>query len=216
MDSFAVAFVLYPLALLNRPTKAVQGLTADGLLIIAACRMNRPLSCRSLNLSRLSLLCACNMTNRPAWAFPRTTLLYPFHAASRAEKEIGNLVEFFSATPAFEFSLTEVRQFPRTAYLHPDVPQRFTEIIRKLSDKWPDCRPYRGAFQDIIPHLTVADQVDVQVLHLVRDRLLHQLPIVCLAKEAWLLCSNENGLWSRTRCFPLAASSCRLNSPRND
>lgn len=135
------------------------------------------------------------------------TLLYPFRAASGAEKEIEKLIEFFSAIPAFQFSLTEVRRFPQTAYLHPDVPERFTEIIRNLSQKWPDCRPYRGAFQDIIPHLTVADQVDAQVLRLVEDRLRSHIPITCMAKEAWLLCSNEHGLWSRRERFSLARRS---------
>ncbi|HEV3039608.1 MAG TPA: 2'-5' RNA ligase family protein [Candidatus Angelobacter sp.] len=132
------------------------------------------------------------------------TLLYPFRPASTAEKEIENLVEFFSAISTFEFSLAEVRRFPRTAYLHPDVPERFTDIIRKLLEKWPDCQPYHGAFQDIIPHLTVADDVDVHELDMVQERLLHRLPVTCIAKEAWLLFSDDNGFWSKKICFPLA------------
>jgi len=71
-------------------------------------------------------------------------------------------------------------------------------------EKWPDCRPYHGAFQDIIPHLTAADDVDVHGLDMVQERLLHRLPVTCIAKEAWLQVSNDNGFWSRKGCFPLA------------
>ena len=119
------------------------------------------------------------------------TLLYPFRPPDLAEKQIRSLAEFFSAIPAFEFSLNEVRRFPRMAYLHPDQPERFSSIIRRLLEKWPDCQPYSGIFQDIIPHLTVADQVDAQVLDLVQERLFHHLPITCIANKAWLLFSNE-------------------------
>lgn len=131
------------------------------------------------------------------------TLLCPFLPPRFAESEIENLAEIFGAIPTFEFSLIEVRRFPRTAYLHPDEPQRFTEIIKKLLERWPDCRPYNGAFADIIPHLTVADHADAQTLDMVQEHLLKYLPIACVAREAWLLFSNEIGVWSRQGCFPL-------------
>lgn len=133
------------------------------------------------------------------------TLLYPFRPPHLAETELENLADFFSAMPAFEFSLSEVRRFPRTAYLHPDGPERFADIIRKLVEKWPECQPYHGAFRDIIPHLTVADDVDVEVLEAVQKCLLQHLPIACIAKEARLLFSDDNGFWSRRECFPLKA-----------
>ncbi len=134
------------------------------------------------------------------------TLLYPFLPPRFAESEIENLVELFSAIPVFEFSLIEVCRFPRTAYLHPNEPQRFTEIVKKLLETWPDCRPYNGAFADIIPHLTVADDADAQTLDMVQERLLKHLPIACVVREAWLLFSNDIGLWSRKACFPLGVS----------
>jgi 2'-5' RNA ligase len=131
------------------------------------------------------------------------TLLYPFLPPHFAESETENLTKLFSAIPAFEFSLIEVRRFPQTAYLHPNEPQRFTEIVRKLLERWPDCRPYNGAYSDIIPHLTVADCADAQTLDMVQEYLLKHLPIACLGKEAWLLFSNDIGFWSRKACFRL-------------
>lgn len=131
------------------------------------------------------------------------TLLIPFHPPLIAEAEIADLAEFFSTVPAFEFSFIEVRRFPQTAYLHPDRAPRFKTIITKLLERWPECGPYNGAFPDIVPHLTVADQVDAQILHEVQDLLSDHLPINCIAKEAWLLFSNDSGFWSRRTCFPL-------------
>ena len=135
------------------------------------------------------------------------TLLYPFLPPHLAEAEIENLAEFFNRITAFEFSLSEARRFPRTAYLHPDAPERFVDIIRKLLEKWPGCQPYSGAFPDTIPHLTVADDVDIAVLEVVQKYLLQHLPITCIAKEAWLLFSDDNGFWSRRRHFPLDGST---------
>ena len=131
------------------------------------------------------------------------TLLYPFLPPRFAESEIENLAELFGAIPVFEFSLIEVRRFPRTAYLHPNEPRRFTEIVNKLLERWPDCRPYSGVFADIIPHLTVADDADAQTLDVVEEHLLKHLPITCLVKETWLLFSDDIGLWSRKACFRL-------------
>jgi 2'-5' RNA ligase len=133
------------------------------------------------------------------------TLLYPFRPPHLAEMDVENLADFFSAIPAFEFSLSEARRFPRTAYLHPDVPERFVEIIRKLVEKWPEYQPYHGVFRDIIPHLSVAHDADIEVLEAVQQCLLQHLPIGCMAKEAWLLFSDDNGFWSKRSCFPLEA-----------
>jgi 2'-5' RNA ligase len=133
------------------------------------------------------------------------TLLYPFVSPHLAESEIHNLAELFGAMPVFEFSLAEVRRFPRTAYLHPEPAERFAGMARRLVERWPDCRPYRGAFAAMIPHLTVADEVDGNTLDMVRRQLADHLPVACVAREAWLLYSNDSGFWSQKASFHLAA-----------
>lgn len=137
------------------------------------------------------------------------TLLYPFHPPNVAEGQLDDLADLFSSISVFHFSFIEARRFPRTVYLHPDQAERFTGIINKLLQKWPGCEPYAGAFPDIIPHLTVADDADAQVLDVVQTSLAGQLPVRCLAKEAWLLFNNDTGLWSRRKCFPLGGPDLR-------
>src|SRR5215467_3108275 len=134
------------------------------------------------------------------------TLLFPFYPPQQAEGQLEKLAEFFNSVPSFAFSFVEVRRFPQTVYLHPDQTERFIGIIKKFLQKWPDCQPYGGAFSDVIPHLTVADQVGIEVLETVQASLSDKLPIPCFAGEAWLLFSNDQGGWSRRERFPLSVS----------
>jgi hypothetical protein len=65
-----------------------------------------------------------------------------------------------------------------------NVPDRFNHLTRILLAKWPDCRPYNGAFAELIPHLTVANEVDASVLAEVESCLAAELPVACLASQA--------------------------------
>jgi hypothetical protein len=132
------------------------------------------------------------------------TLLYPFRSPQGIDREIKMLQELCASIKLIPFSFTEVRHFPATAYLHPNRPEAFTQIIRTLMKMWPDCQPYGGAFHDIIPHLTVADQVDDETLRAIEDSVRPRLPIECVAREVWLLTSDPAGFWSKQASFPLA------------
>jgi 2'-5' RNA ligase len=131
------------------------------------------------------------------------TLLYPFRSDLAAVAEIERLRNVCAPIEAFPFSFTEVRRFPDTAYLYPDKSEMFAQITRTLTSIWPDYKPYNGAFSDVIPHLTVADRVDVETLSAVEDSLRHLLPIRCMAREICLLTSNSEGRWSKLASFPL-------------
>ncbi|HEV3315958.1 MAG TPA: 2'-5' RNA ligase family protein [Candidatus Angelobacter sp.] len=137
------------------------------------------------------------------------TLLYPFRPPQAAIGEIEALREFFNSTEPFQFFFTEVRHFPATAYLHPDNSERFIRIIHALLKRWPDCRPYNGAFPDIVPHLTVAHNVGKEILDAVDNSVRQNVPIRCVAREAWLLVSDSTGFWSKQASFLLSAAALR-------
>jgi hypothetical protein len=134
------------------------------------------------------------------------TLLYPFRAPQTLISEIETLREVCASIDAFRFSLIEVRRFTATAYLQPDPSKAFAKITRTLVGMWPDCKPYSGAHASIIPHLTVADGVDIETLGAVEDSLRGRLPIQCVARQVWLMTSDDQGMWSRKALFPLAVS----------
>ena len=72
--------------------------------------------------------------------------------------------------------------------------------------RWPEFPPYGGAFSLVIPHLTVADRVAADVLNAIDRDVSSHLPIRCRATEAWLMCSDEHGFWSRHEVFPFSPS----------
>jgi hypothetical protein len=53
----------------------------------------------------------------------------------------------------------------------------------------------------VTPHLTVAHRVGVEVLDAIAQELSGRLPIQCQATEAWLMCSDDMGMWSRHEVF---------------
>ena len=134
------------------------------------------------------------------------TLLYPFAHPSRVSEATGALQQLFCLVPVFEFSLVEVRRFPATAYLHPEPSATFVQLTETLVHRWPEFPAYGGAFSTVIPHLTVADHVGADVLDMVDRNVANHLPIRCRATEAWLMCSDDHGVWSRHEVFPFNQS----------
>ena len=130
------------------------------------------------------------------------TLLYPFAHPSSVEPTIAALEQLFGRIPAFHFSLTEVRRFPATAYLHPEPSALFVRMMETVARAWPEFPPYGGAFSTAIPHLTIADRVTPEVLESVHADVATRLPLSCRASEAWLMCSDERGFWSKRAVFP--------------
>jgi 2'-5' RNA ligase len=133
------------------------------------------------------------------------TVLYPFCPPQSVGTEIETLREACRSIEMFPFSFTEVRRFPSTVYLHPDKSEVFVQITKTLARLWPQCKPYGGIHDEVIPHLTVADRVDVGSLVTVEDSLRPHLPLQCVAREIWLLISDHAGMWSRKTFFSLAA-----------
>jgi 2'-5' RNA ligase len=129
------------------------------------------------------------------------TLLYPFCPPHTLAGHVNALRHVCDSIEAFSFSFTGVRRFPATAYLHPDRSETFAQITRTLMERWPDCRPYSGAFADITPHLTVADKVDGETLDAVEAALRSRLPIKCIAQEVWLLTCDAGGMCNWRGCL---------------
>ena len=129
------------------------------------------------------------------------TLVFPFAPPEVALREGDNLARVFDGFSRFAFSLVGVDRFPATAYLLLSERQPFVRMTEAIVARWPQYQPYGGLFPERIPHLTVADHVGAQVLTAVEDSLRPRLPVQCLATEAWLMCSAQDGLWRKARSF---------------
>jgi 2'-5' RNA ligase len=139
------------------------------------------------------------------------TVLVPFLAPSMIDDAvIGELTSLFQEIPGFTFALRETRWFDkRVLYLAPDPSEPFRRMTAALVERFPDHPPYEGAFEDVIPHVTIAEggrwrrrrwrmrRAEVGV---------RRLPtITAQASEVWLMVLPDNQRhWQRVHSFLLA------------
>lgn len=116
------------------------------------------------------------------------TLLAPFYAeATLDDAVIEDLTRFFADVTPFGYTLTEVCEFPSgITYLAPEPASTFRRLTGELHRMFPEFPPYGGAFDDIVPHLTVplAPGEDTASF---RDSVARSLPLATQAVEAVLV-----------------------------
>ncbi len=136
------------------------------------------------------------------------TLLYPFVAPGEIDDElIEELGSHFARKRAFTYSYPTTARFPGVLYLAPDADAPFSKMISALEKRFPDCPPYGGLFEDVIPHLTVGDcrnRLDLALMNRMDAELMPQLPLEARASEVWLMTSRR-GRWRKRHVFPLRA-----------
>jgi hypothetical protein len=122
------------------------------------------------------------------------TILFPFLPPDEVDE--GALREVFARFRAFDFVLDRVERFDDGhVWLRPAPAWRFADLTAAVWQRWPGCPPYEGAFDEVIPHLTLSEtplELDIP------------LPISCRAREILLIEEDESsGLWSARSQFPL-------------
>jgi 2'-5' RNA ligase len=136
------------------------------------------------------------------------TVLYPFVPPDDVDQDvcdaIAAVVEGFAP---FDFSLREVRRFPDgVVYLAPEPPEPFVAITRALTARWPEFPPYGGAYDAVIPHLTVAATNGGADLAALEAELNGGLPIPARADAVWLMEGQPKDRWAIRAVFPFTAS----------
>lgn len=115
------------------------------------------------------------------------TLLSPF--ADRADVAPGVLSElrwFFADVTPFAFALASVNRFPSgTVYLAPSPSAPFRQLTHELFRRFPEFPPYGGAFDDVVPHLSVP-LLEGEDVEAVEHELAPMLPVTAHAREAAL------------------------------
>jgi hypothetical protein len=122
--------------------------------------------------------------------------------AAISPRDYEDLSSLFAAAPRTEFALTAVRRFAGDVlYLAPDPAEPFIRLTEALWRRWPDHPPYGGAFDDIVPHLTVA--VGGERFDSIERELTPRLPIATRATEVWLIADDTPGWWTPQHRFAL-------------
>jgi 2'-5' RNA ligase len=122
------------------------------------------------------------------------TILFPFLDPDDLDE--GALADLIAGFPAFDFELDRIGRFPEGAvWLHPSPSVPFVDLTAAVFQRWPECPPYEGQFDEVIPHVTISETpIDVEL----------QLPIAARAREVMLVEEDEtSGHWTARLHLPL-------------
>lgn len=133
------------------------------------------------------------------WGMPaHLTLLYPFVPPARVDDVVISRLE--EATTGLRPFVAEFDDFgwfgDQVAWLAPSNPEQFKRLIRRMTAAFPECPPYGGAFDDVVPHVTIGDGVGPERLRAALETIRPQLPLVSRVGSISLMAgSTETGSW---------------------
>ncbi|MGH8933510.1 MAG: 2'-5' RNA ligase family protein [Egibacteraceae bacterium] len=131
------------------------------------------------------------------------TLLYPFADPGVVIPErVGAVLRRFGPV---KLTLTSAARFAGTStvlFLEPVPDAAFRAMTAALTGAFPQYQPYGGAFDDVVPHLTVAASADEDVLARIERDVTRALPIHARATQVWLM-EHRDSRWRIHTRFPL-------------
>lgn len=143
-----------------------------------------------------------HMRTQPVGLPAHITLMYPFKPLDDVTDDdlqlLGDVFSF-EATKPIVFASTG--RFPGVLYLEPEDDARFRRLTDELTRLFPDYPPYGGAFDDVIPHLTVNHGLPEDDLDAIEAELASHLPLATTAQDAWLM-TFDGDEWSCDARFP--------------
>lgn len=131
------------------------------------------------------------------------TLMFPFPAPETLTPAGLELVAALARRcETFDFTLDGVGWFDRRVlYVAPEPAAPFVRLVEDVQQAFPGCRPYGGAFDSVVPHLTVAEDAAAVDLVSADTEVRRRLPIRCRAVEISLFV--DDGGWHEHCSFPL-------------
>jgi lincosamide nucleotidyltransferase A/C/D/E len=148
----------------------------------------------------------CRLYHNNLHVPPHVTLAIPFRPLESVTAEVvQQLTRFFEETLAFDFELNHVRWFgTNVVYLEPSNAESFRSITERLQRMFPDFHPYDGAFDSVIPHVTLSEHGTLADRRIMGQQAPKYTPITARASHVWLM-SNERepDEWSIVKVFHL-------------
>jgi 2'-5' RNA ligase len=135
------------------------------------------------------------------------TVLYPFLRLGEITDAVcARLASIVAAEPVFEVTFQRFGRFPGTVlWLDPEPAEPFRRLTHTIWSAWPDHPPYAGQYDDVTPHLTVAEHVDDGLLDTIAAAVAPDLPVSTPVERLSLLAVRD-GTWSTLAAFPLGAA----------
>jgi len=134
------------------------------------------------------------------------TVISPFVPPDRVDTNlISALAAVIESVAVFDVTFTRTRWFgDRVLWLAPEPVAAFVGLIRAVWERFPDCPPYGGAHEDVVPHLTIGHDQEAGTLHAAARAIEPLLPVTTQVTEALLMQgSAEPGSWHTIAQLPL-------------
>jgi len=131
------------------------------------------------------------------------TVVYPFVPVEELDEGVrAELRGLFAEEGPCRFELRDPARYPSVLYLKPEPDAALRAIIGGVVGRFPEHPPYGGAFEDVEPHLTVAQSQDEHLLARIGSELPRGLPVGVRVTEAVLMTEHDDGLWRVADTFP--------------
>lgn len=131
------------------------------------------------------------------------TVLFPFLDERRIDSDTRTaLGEVIGRHRPFETRFARCGGFPGILYLAPEPEAPFRRLTEAIADRWPEAPPFGGQFDDVVPHLTVAQGQDTAVLAEVETDLRRRLPVTASVSAVELMV-YDGARWRLRASFPL-------------
>jgi 2'-5' RNA ligase superfamily len=119
--------------------------------------------------------------HEPATVCAHITLLGPFVDRPGVNAELMRTLRgLLAPVRPFTFELSSVERFSSgLVYLAPNRAEPFKQLTEVLAAAFPDWPPYGGAFDDVVPHLSISEELPEPELAAIQER----LPIAATAEE---------------------------------
>jgi hypothetical protein len=135
------------------------------------------------------------------------TLIYPFvDDAQLVAGDVSQLRAVLSVFSPFDVCFATFGRFAGPSpvlYLEPDPAGPFAEIIDAIAERFPEHPPFGGEFDTVVPHLTVVETDNMEVLRDAEQDVTQHLPIATRATEVHLMEHRGEDGWCIGDCITL-------------
>jgi 2'-5' RNA ligase len=144
------------------------------------------------------------------------TVLYPFLPPTEIGPDVlATLSRLFAGVPRFSFTLDRVRWFGElVVYLGAADESPFRALTELAAQAYPECPPYGGRYEDVVPHLTIGQRDGLigqgdglTELRATAEAVRPLLPITAEATRVILMTgpdpNRQPGPWHTVTSFPL-------------
>ncbi|MDX3093191.1 2'-5' RNA ligase family protein [Streptomyces sp. ME01-24h] len=131
------------------------------------------------------------------------TVLFPFLEARRVDNDVCAAIgAVIGRHQSFDTRFEHCGRFPGVLYLVPEPDAPFRRLTEAIAHRWPETPPFGGRFDEVVPHLTVAQGQGEAVLEEAEADVRGGLPVTARVSSVDLMV-HDGARWHRRASFPL-------------